>query len=77
MTLVNLTGHAGSFSAADLMQEFFNRLLEAIVEKKGVEYGDTFIRQVISQKLHHFAQIKLDLRVEVGLSQRSGCPSQP
>lgn len=23
-TLVNLTGQAGSFSAADLMQEFFN-----------------------------------------------------
>lgn len=37
-TLVNLTGRAGSFTAADLMQEYFNRLLEAIVEKKGVEY---------------------------------------
>lgn len=76
-TLVNLTGRAGSFSAADLMQEFFNRLLEAIVEKKGVEYGDTFIRQVISRNLHHFARIKLDLRVGVGLSQRSGRHSAP
>lgn len=76
-TLVNLTGRAGSFTAADLMQEFFNRLLEAIVEKKGVEYGDTFIRQVISRNLHHFARIKLDLRVGVGLSQRSGRHSAP
>jgi hypothetical protein len=59
------------------MQEFFNRLLEAIVEKKGVEYGDTFIRQVISRNLHHFARIKLDLRVGVGLSQRSGRHSVP
>lgn len=76
-TLVNLTGRAGSFTAADLMQEFFNRLLEAIVEKKGVEYGDTFIRRVISRNLHHFARIKLDLRVGVGLSQRSGRHSAP
>lgn len=76
-TLVNLTGWAGSFSAADLMQEFFNQLLEAIVEKKGTEYGDTFICQVISRNLHHFARIKLDLRVGVGLSQRSGSHSVP
>jgi hypothetical protein len=59
------------------MQEFFNRLLEAIVEKKGVEYGYTFICQVISRNLHHFARIKLDLRVGVGLSQRSVCHSVP
>ncbi|TEB27689.1 hypothetical protein FA13DRAFT_1712405 [Coprinellus micaceus] len=39
-TLINLSGREGCFSAADLMQEYFNRLLEAIVEKKGVEYGE-------------------------------------
>ncbi|KAF8804248.1 hypothetical protein BYT27DRAFT_7214042 [Phlegmacium glaucopus] len=76
-TLVNLTARAGSFSAADLMQEFFNQLLKAIVEKKGVEYGDTFIRQVISRNLHHFACIKLDLCAGVGLSQQSGHHSAP
>jgi hypothetical protein len=37
-TVVSLSGKPGSFTAADLMQEYFNRLLEAIVEKKGVEY---------------------------------------
>jgi hypothetical protein len=76
-TLVNLTGHAGSFTGADLMQEYFNRLLEAIVEKKGVEYGDTFIREVVSWNLHHFARIKLDLHIGVGLSPRSGRHSVP
>jgi len=45
-TLVNLSGREGSFTAADLMQEYFNQLLEAIVEKKGVEYDDFFIRHV-------------------------------
>ena len=76
-TLVNLSGRAGAFTPADVMQEYFNRLLEAIVEKKGVEYGDTFIRDVISRNLHHFARIKIDLREGVELSKRSGRHSVP
>ncbi|KAJ3494472.1 hypothetical protein NLJ89_g10801 [Agrocybe chaxingu] len=76
-TLINLMGKPGGFTAADLMQEYFNRLLEAIVEKKGVEYGDTFIREVISRNLHHFARIKLDTRLGVGLTKRSGNHSAP
>ena len=58
-TLINLSGHPGAFTSADVMQEFFNRLLEAIVEKKEVKYGDTFVRDVISCNLHHFARIKI------------------
>ncbi|KAG5646480.1 hypothetical protein H0H81_008392 [Sphagnurus paluster] len=46
--LVNLTGQEGAFSAADFIQEIFNCLLEAIVEKKGLEYGAKFIRNVFS-----------------------------
>ena len=76
-TLVNISGRAGAFTPADVMQEFFNRLLEAIVEKKGVEYGDTFIRDVISRNLHHFARIKTDLREGVELGRRSGRHSVP
>ena len=76
-TLVNLSGRPGAFTPADVMQEFFNRLLEAIVEKKGVEYGDTFIRDVISRNLHHFARIKMDLREGVELSKRSARHSVP
>ncbi|KAF6749148.1 hypothetical protein DFP72DRAFT_1014734 [Ephemerocybe angulata] len=76
-TLVNLTGRAGAFSAADLMQEYFNRLLEAIVDKKGAEYGDDFIRSVISPNLHHFARIKIEMRAGVGLSKHSGRHSEP
>ncbi|KAM6489590.1 hypothetical protein JOM56_014912 [Amanita muscaria] len=71
-TLVNLSGRPGSFGAADLMQEYFNRLLEAIVEKKGIEYGHTFIREVVSRNLHHFARIKLDLHNGIGLTKHSG-----
>ena len=75
--LVSLSGKEGSFSAADFIQEYFNRLLEAIVEKKGVEYGAHFIRNIISRNLHHFARIKLDLRNGVGLAKRSGRHTAP
>lgn len=76
-TLVNLSGRDRAFTPADVMQEFFNRLLEEVVDKKGVEYGDTFIRDVISRNLHHFARIKMDLREGVELSKRSGRHSVP
>ncbi|KXN87978.1 hypothetical protein AN958_07988 [Leucoagaricus sp. SymC.cos] len=71
-TLVNLPGREGSFSAADIMQEYFNCLLESIVEKKGVEYSDTFIHHVVLCNLHHFAHIKLDLQIGVGMDMQSG-----
>ncbi|KAF8193655.1 hypothetical protein BJ912DRAFT_1091531 [Pholiota molesta] len=59
MTLVNLTGRPGHWSAGDFIQEYFNRLLEAVVERKGVEYGDKFIRKTWSRNLHHIARLKL------------------
>ena len=74
---MNISGRPGAFTPADVMQEFFNRLLEAIIEKKGAEYGDTFIRDVISRNLHHFARIKTDLREGVELGKRSGRHSVP
>ncbi|KAH9911496.1 uncharacterized protein B0H18DRAFT_1062212 [Fomitopsis serialis] len=75
--VVNLTGNEGSFQPGDLMQEYFNRLLEAVAEKKGVEYGDHFVRHIISRNLHHFASLLNDLKGGVGLQRRSGRHTTP
>jgi hypothetical protein len=75
--LVNLSGKAGAFTTGDTLQEFFNRLIEAVVEHKGVKFGDKFICNVISRNLHHFARIKLDLHASVGLAKRSGRQKNP
>jgi hypothetical protein len=75
--LINLSGKAGAFATGDSVQEFFNRLIEAIVERKRVEFGAHFIWNIISRNLHHFACIKLDLHIGVGLAERSSrhkCP---
>jgi hypothetical protein len=71
LTLVNLSGREGHWSAGDFIQEYFNRLLEAIVQHKGVEYGDTFIRETWSRNIHHVARLKLSWFDAVGLQPRS------
>ncbi|KAF9522129.1 hypothetical protein CPB83DRAFT_840712 [Crepidotus variabilis] len=71
MTLVNLTGRPGHWSAGDFVQEYFNRLLEAIVERKGVEYGDKFIHKTWSQNIHHIARLKLLWFDGLGIKTRS------
>ncbi|KAF9053425.1 hypothetical protein BJ165DRAFT_1339856 [Panaeolus papilionaceus] len=76
-TLVNLTGREGSFAAADFIQEYFNRLLEAVVEHKGVDYGSDFIRNVVSPNLHFLARIKADMRSGISLGARSGRHTVP
>ncbi|KAF8958799.1 hypothetical protein BDZ97DRAFT_1940816 [Flammula alnicola] len=72
LTLVNLSGREGHWSAGDFVQEYFNRLLEAIVQRKGVEYGDKFVRQTWSRNIHHVARLKLSWFNGVGLQSRSG-----
>jgi hypothetical protein len=71
LSLVNLRGEEGHFSTGDFIQEYFNRLLESIVQKKGVEYGDHFIRNIWSRNLHHVARLKSSWLNGIGLSLRS------
>ncbi len=75
--LVNLSGQPGRFAAADLIQEYLNRLLQAIAERKGVEYNNHFVREVVSRNLHHLARLRDDLKEGVGLAERSGRHSAP
>lgn len=67
LSLVNLTGTEGAFSAGDLVQEYFNRILEAVVQRKGVEYGDDFIQNHWAQNLHHIGRLKHTFLEGVGL----------
>ena len=71
LSLVNLTGREGGFAAGDTIQEYFNRILEAVVGRKGVEYGNNFIRNTWSRNLHHVARLKSTWLDGVGLAPRS------
>ncbi|KAJ3745217.1 hypothetical protein EV360DRAFT_57505 [Lentinula raphanica] len=74
--LVNLSGRPGAFSPCDIVQEYFNRLLEFIVERKGKEFDHTFIQHIISRNLHRMSQIKIDSRANVGLAPHTGRHSE-
>ncbi|KAJ3817504.1 hypothetical protein F5880DRAFT_1618216 [Lentinula raphanica] len=75
--LINLSGKPGAFSPCDIIQEYFNRLLEFIVERKGKEFDHVFIQQIISRNLHRMSQVKIDARTSVGLAHHSGRHSEP
>ncbi|KAJ3833532.1 hypothetical protein F5878DRAFT_632614 [Lentinula raphanica] len=75
--LINLNGKPGGFFPCDLVQEYFNRLLEFIVERKGKEFDHSFIQQIISRNLHRMSQVKVDARTGVGLSRHAGRHSEP
>lgn len=70
--LVNLSGLPGHFLAKDFVQEMGNKITAFIAERKGQEYGGTFIREIVSRNLHHFIRLLSTLRDGVGLQKRSG-----
>ncbi|KAI1787713.1 hypothetical protein LXA43DRAFT_863532, partial [Ganoderma leucocontextum] len=75
--LVNLSGMPGHFSPIDLIQEYLNRLLQAIAERKGAEYNGRFLRNIVSRNLHHLARLSDDMKHGVGLAERSGRHTEP
>ena len=69
-TLVNLRGIEGRWSAGDFIQEYFNRMLEAVVQRKGVDYGDLFLRDTWSRNIHHIGRLKLESLEGAGLKAK-------
>lgn len=43
ISVINLSGLPGKFKPGDLIQEYFNQILETIVQHKGHEFGECFI----------------------------------
>ncbi|KAH9944315.1 uncharacterized protein BXZ73DRAFT_87256 [Epithele typhae] len=75
--VVNLKGQPGKFTAADLVEEYFNRLLQAIAERKGAEYNTKFMRHTVSRNLYHLSRLCNDMNESVGLAMRSGRHTAP
>ncbi|KAJ7079843.1 hypothetical protein C8R44DRAFT_909020 [Mycena epipterygia] len=67
----NLTGLTDHCEEGDFIVEFFNRLLEDIVQHKSAQFDDTFIRNIISRNLRHIALLKLAWRTGMGLDAKS------
>ncbi|KAJ7104701.1 hypothetical protein C8R44DRAFT_542106, partial [Mycena epipterygia] len=75
--LINLRGLLGHFEEGDYVVEFFNRLLEDIVQHKNAQFDDSFIRNVVSRNLRHIAELKLAWRTGTGMAEKSHKHSDP
>ncbi|KAJ7449486.1 hypothetical protein B0H11DRAFT_2161915 [Mycena galericulata] len=75
--LINLTGLIGHFEEGDYVVEFFNRLLEDVVQHKNAQFDDNFIRNVVSRNLRHIAELKLAWRTGTGMAAKSKKHSDP
>ncbi|KAL1687063.1 hypothetical protein GGG16DRAFT_128226 [Schizophyllum commune] len=77
LSLVNPSGRANHFCHGDLLQEYFNRLLDAVAQHKGVDYSDRFLREVWSRNIYSVAQLKMESMEALGLDKRSAKHTHP
>ncbi|KAJ7799418.1 hypothetical protein B0H13DRAFT_2391021 [Mycena leptocephala] len=75
--LWNLTGLPDHCEEGDFIVEFFNRLLEDVVEHKSAQFDDLFIRNIISRNLRHIAQLKVAWRTGAGMQKKANKHSDP
>ncbi|KAJ7883570.1 hypothetical protein B0H13DRAFT_2235396 [Mycena leptocephala] len=75
--LWNLTGLPDHCEEGDFIVEFFNRLLEDVVEHKSAQFDDLFIRNIISRNLRHIAQLKVAWRTGAGMQKKAHKHSDP
>ncbi|KAJ6602569.1 hypothetical protein DFH09DRAFT_899640 [Mycena vulgaris] len=73
----NLSGITGHCEEGDFIVEFFNRLLEDVVEHKSAQFDDIFIRDIISRNLRHIAQLKVAWRTGLGMEKKSHKHADP
>jgi hypothetical protein len=72
-----LTGIYGRCEEGDFIVEFFNRLLEDVVQHKSAQFDDLFIRNIISRNLRHIAELKLAWRTGVGMKKKAARHCNP
>jgi len=75
--LVNLTGELSSYIEADLLQEHYNKWLEAMVTMRNGNFDDSFYRETISPNVNHFLRIKEIIQEGFDLTQRSKTHTSP
>jgi hypothetical protein len=73
----NLSGLPDHCEEGDFIVEFFNRLLEDVVEHKSAQFDDIFIRNVIPRNLRHIAQLKVAWRTGLGMDKKAHKHAEP
>lgn len=75
--LINMTGEAGKFQPGDIIQEFLNRCLEPIIQRKDATFGSHTVREIWARNLKDIFDLKQHFRFSVGLGKRSARHKKP
>ncbi|KAJ6463158.1 hypothetical protein C8R47DRAFT_1225275 [Mycena vitilis] len=75
--LMSLRGEFGNHVEGDLLQEWYNRWLEDMVDRRGGDFDDKFYRQTIAPNVNHFLKIKEDIELAFDLKRRSKAHTSP
>ncbi|KAJ6592012.1 hypothetical protein B0H10DRAFT_2233056 [Mycena sp. CBHHK59/15] len=75
--VLNPDGSAGGFKAGDIFQEFLNRCIDPIVQRKDADYGANHVRNIWSRNIKDIYDLKNDFRTGLGLEKRSGRHKKP
>lgn len=69
--LVNPEGIPGHIFEGDKLREHHNLHTEELVQHKGLEYGDEFVRSAISPNIHDLKQLRDEMEKRLGLKLQS------
>ncbi|KAJ7697655.1 hypothetical protein B0H17DRAFT_1130259 [Mycena rosella] len=75
--LFNIRGELGNFIEGDLMQEWNNRWLQLVGNRRGGEFDDKFYRKTIAPNVLHFLKMKEDIESAFELKRRSKAHTSP
>lgn len=76
-TVLNPDGADGHCQPCDIFQEFLNRCIEPVVQRKDADYGADHVRNVWSRNLKDIYDLKQQFRAGLGLEKRSGKHKKP
>ncbi|KAJ7737980.1 hypothetical protein B0H16DRAFT_1325652 [Mycena metata] len=76
-TVINPDGKEGGSKACDIFQEFLNRCIDPVVQRKDADYGAHHVRNVWSRNIKDIYDLKKDFRSSLGLEKRSSRHKKP
>ncbi|KAJ7508161.1 hypothetical protein B0H11DRAFT_2185164 [Mycena galericulata] len=75
--VLNPDGREGNCKPCDIFQEFLNRCIDPVVQRKDTDYGSYHVRTIWSRNIKDIYDLKADFRASVGLAKRSGRHKEP
>jgi hypothetical protein len=75
--LLRIVAELGKCIPGDLLQEHYNKWLQAMSRRHGGEFDEPFFRQTVSPNVEHFLRFKEDIETAFNLKRRGKAHTSP